>query len=197
MRTIVMTSALAALLIIGYGGAQSVTPSQQEGPFYPLEKLDDRDNDLTVVAGSGLTAAGDLLLLTGTVRDDDGQPVAAAVVEIWQTDVAGIYLHPNDPGTESRDRGFQFYGESVTAADGGYAFRTVLPGQYEPRPRHIHFKVRIADEVVLTSQLYFTGFEGGATARAPAELTVQLSPATDALYPVAYLGEKDIVLRLD
>lgn len=102
------------------------------------------------------TATGDVLILSGQVLDVTGAPVTDAAVEIWQTDAVGVYDHPRDPGTNSRDTSFQFYGATVTDADGWYAFRTILPGEYEPRPRHIHFKVKQGDATLLTSQFYFS-----------------------------------------
>jgi protocatechuate 3,4-dioxygenase beta subunit len=99
---------------------------------------------------------GEVLYLLGQVMDVQGEPVPGAVVEIWQTDADGVYDHPGDPGTESRDRTFQFFGSSVADADGWYAFRTLMPGRYEPRPRHIHFKVKQDGATLLTSQFYFS-----------------------------------------
>jgi protocatechuate 3,4-dioxygenase beta subunit len=81
------------------------------------------------------------------------------VIEIWQTDANGIYRHPGDPKTTDRDPHFQFYGESSTELDGRWSFRTIDPGYYEPRPRHIHVKVRIDGDEVLTTQIYFEGDE--------------------------------------
>ena len=160
-------STLIVLHLISCVNAQGATPSQQEGPYYPVYKLSDIDNDLTVMGDSSTPASGDLLLLSGSVQDTDGQPIANAVVEIWQTDASGAYMHPNDPATAGRDMNFQFYGEFVTGEDGGYSFRTILPGQYEPRPRHIHFKVKRNGEELLTSQFYFEGYEGAEAAGAP------------------------------
>jgi protocatechuate 3,4-dioxygenase beta subunit len=99
---------------------------------------------------------GEVLYLLGQVMDVQGEPVPGAVVEIWQTDADGVYDHPGDPGTESRDRTFQFFGSSVADVDGWYAFRTLMPGRYEPRPRHIHFKVKQDGATLLTSQFYFS-----------------------------------------
>ena len=132
------------------------TPSQAEGPFYPVEKPADRDNDLVVVAGGSVEAAGEEMLLSGRLLYTDGDPVAGATIEIWQVDTNGVYLHPDDPGLAQRDGNFQGYGESVTDETGEWSFRTINPGYYEPRPRHIHFKVVIDDAVVLTSQIYFS-----------------------------------------
>ena len=100
-------------------------------------------------------ANGELLILYGQVLDVNGNPVPDAVVEIWQTDASGVYDHPGDSGTASRDRSFQFYGTATVDEAGWYAFRTIVPGRYEPRPRHIHFKVKQYGSTLLTSQFYF------------------------------------------
>jgi protocatechuate 3,4-dioxygenase beta subunit len=96
-----------------------------------------------------------VILVTGQVLDLSGNPLPGAAVEFWQTDAAGIYDHPGDRGTANRDRGFQFYGTSIADAEGRYLFRTVQPGYYEPRPRHIHVKVKLDGRTLLTTQFYF------------------------------------------
>lgn len=157
--------AAAGLLTLGTalpGTAQDepplmLTPSQQEGPYYPVEIPSDHDADLTVVGDAETVAAGQPLLLHGVLLDSSGEPVEGAVVEIWQTDALGIYLHPGDPDFEDRDTAFQGFGTSVTDADGIWAFRTILPEVYGSRPRHIHAKVKVGDETVLTTQIYFSG----------------------------------------
>ena len=103
-----------------------------------------------------ITAAGEILLLSGTLLDQSGAPIPDALLEIWQTDAAGIYDHPGDPDTSDRDPGFQFFGVSTTDAEGNWFFRTILPGRYEPRPPHIHFKVKLGSQTLLTSQFYFS-----------------------------------------
>jgi protocatechuate 3,4-dioxygenase beta subunit len=133
------------------------TPAQQEGPYYPVEKPADHDNDLVQLSGATALPAGQILEFGGTVYDAGGYPLEGAVVEIWQTDASGVYLHPNDPGTENRDRNFQFYGEALTGPNGVYEFRTIVPGLYEPRPRHIHVKVKRDGQELLTTQFYFAG----------------------------------------
>lgn len=100
-------------------------------------------------------AKGTVVLLFGRVLDVNGDPVPGAAVEIWHTDAQGIYDHPGDSDTASRDRSFQFYGTSVTGDDGVYVFRTIEPGYYEPRPKHIHVKVKIDGQEALTTQFYF------------------------------------------
>src|SRR5713226_4036016 len=72
------------------------TPAQTEGPFYPNKLPLDTDNDLIVVNNSITPAIGTITHLTGTVRDAKGSPVRNALVEIWQCDANGVYLHTGD-----------------------------------------------------------------------------------------------------
>lgn len=99
--------------------------------------------------------AGDTLLLQGQVLDSEGNPIENAVVEIWQTDANGNYDHPNDTVPNDLVPDFQYFGTSITDADGYYVFLTIRPEQYEPRPAHIHVKVKIDDAEVLITQFYF------------------------------------------
>lgn len=171
-----------------------ITPAQQEGPYYTIEKPADRDNDLVVLAGASGEPAGEVLHLSGVVYDANGTPQEGVTVEIWQTDASGVYLHPQDPGTDGRDRNFQFYGESTTGPDGVYSFRTIVPGRYEPRPRHIHFKVKRDGRELLTSQFYFAddaNFTGPE-----ANLLIATAPAEDDAGRPILVGERDIVLDL-
>jgi len=168
----VRSLALAFVLVPGLALAQApqnstgarvsaplpLTPSQVEGPYYPTQKPADRDNDLTRV-GPGAAAQGQKLALSGRLVDERNTPIPSARIEIWQTDHRGIYMHPNDPGTANRDRNFQFYGEASTDESGQFSFRTILPGLYGPRPRHLHVKIVPQQGPGLTTQLYFRGDE--------------------------------------
>jgi protocatechuate 3,4-dioxygenase beta subunit len=146
---------LFALLATSLGAAElPLTPAQTEGPFYPDAKPAETDHDLTRV-GAMAPAKGKRLLLRGIVVSPAGAPIAGAHVEIWQTDANGVYLHSGDPNLARRDPGFQGYGETVTGADGSFAFRTIVPGLYEPRARHIHAKVVVPGGATLTTQFYF------------------------------------------
>jgi protocatechuate 3,4-dioxygenase beta subunit len=170
------------------------TPAQQEGPYYTVEKPADRDNDLVDFAGAGGEPLGQQLYLSGIVYDANGLPVEGITVEIWQTDAAGVYLHPNDANTASRDPNFQFYGEATTGADGVYSFRTILPGLYEPRPRHIHVKVKLDGQELLTTQFYFAGeidLQGDDAA-----LLITTAPAEDDAGDPILIGERDIILSM-
>ena len=121
----------------------------------PTATVDPAAAAIGAFSGSSQTN-GETLILFGQVLDVNGQPVSGAEVEIWQTDFSGVYDHPGDRGTSGRDQTFQFFGSATAGPDGWYAFRTIVPGRYEPRPRHIHFKVKQNGNTLLTSQFYFS-----------------------------------------
>lgn len=178
-----------------------LTPPQGQGPFYPVEKPADRDSNLVVIEGSSTLPEGPILNLSGRLLRTDGTPVGGAVIEIWQTDNNGVYLHPNDPGIANRDPAFQSYGEAVTAADGSYSFVTLLPNLYGSRPRHIHVKVVQDGRELLTTQFYFAGDErlqsDGLVASAGEDLSlllVDMSEGADENGRSVLLGVRDIVL---
>ena len=179
------------------------TPSQAEGPYYTVNKPTDRDNDLTQVTGATAAPLGEIIEFGGKLYDAAGLPIAGAVIEIWQTDHQGVYLHPDDPGTGRRDVNFQFYGEATTAADGSYTFRTILPGHYEPRPRHIHVKVKRDGQELLTTQFYFANDPALANERMftregsdAVHMVMDLTEGQDNTGNPIWIGRRDIVLQV-
>jgi protocatechuate 3,4-dioxygenase, beta subunit len=133
------------------------TPAQTRGPFYPLTLPLDSDNDLVRVAGQAASASGTVAHVAGHVLDLNGRPVPGARVEIWQCDANGRYHDPRDDNPAPEDAGFQGYGQTVTAADGGYRFRTIRPVPYPGRTAHIHFKISGPGFDGLVTQLYVAG----------------------------------------
>lgn len=187
------------------------TAEVTEGPFYPFNRTnqlppiaaDNRDNDLTRVAGGKAAARGQLFLLSGVVRDLAGKPVAGATVELWQTDDGGVYYHSGDTNGAKRDRAFQSFGESITGADGKYSFRTIKPGLYTGRVRHFHFKVKHAGQTVLTSQFTFDderaefardGVQRRLSGDALESTVIAPQRGTDASGAEAWVATKDIVI---
>ena len=134
--------------------ARRATPSQTEGPFYPVRLPADADFDL-LKNGTLSYAKGEPAWVSGSITDLAGKPVAGAQVEIWQADAAGHYDHPGD-GSRI-DPAFQGFGKVVVGADGAYRFRTIKPVPYSGRAPHIHFKVKLGARELLTSQLYVAG----------------------------------------
>jgi protocatechuate 3,4-dioxygenase beta subunit len=137
--------------------ALSPTAFQPRGPFYPDQLPLDDDNDLVRVQGNAELAKGEVTDLSGRILDTKGQPVSDALVEIWQCDANGRYLHRLDDRRVERDSGFQGYGRYVTAADGRYRFRTIKPVPYPGRAPHIHFSVSAPGRPPLITQMYVAG----------------------------------------
>lgn len=138
-------------------GPLSLTPSQAEGPFYPLRLPQDHDADL-LRHGLLTTRHGEAAWLEGRVLDPDGRPVTGAAVEIWQCDHQGHYHHPGDG--DRADPAFQGFGRALADAEGRYRFRTLRPVAYQGRTPHIHVKVRLDRHTLLTTQLYVEGEAG-------------------------------------
>ena len=179
------------------------TPGQTEGPFYPVNWLDDIDNDLVLVKGEGATAFGTVLHVRGRVMDRSRQPVAGAIVEIWQCDANGVYHHPWDErGRRTADAGFQGRGRVETDAEGRYVFRTIKPAGYSGRTPHIHFKIMQPGGDTLVTQMYFAGEPDNArdgilnSIADPSQRESVIVALEDAgaMEPGALAGQFDIVL---
>jgi protocatechuate 3,4-dioxygenase beta subunit len=141
----------------------SRTPSLTEGPFYPDKLPLDTDNDLIIVNDSITPAVGEITHLSGRVLSVSGEPIKGVVVEIWQCDSKGVYLHSNDSvgKDKQRDKNFQGFGRFTTDAKGAYRFRTIKPVVYPGRAApHIHFKVKKGDRELLTSQIFIAEHPG-------------------------------------
>lgn len=160
---------LAAALIIAptlWLGARAqpapvmrATPSQSEGPFYPVVLPKDADFDL-LKNGEQNYPKGQSAWVEGNIIDLTGKAVAGAQVEIWQCDHDGHYHHPGDGG--KADQRFQGYGRVTAGSDGSYRFRTLKPAAYAGRTPHIHVKVKLGQRELLTTQLYVAGDTGNA-----------------------------------
>jgi len=133
------------------------TPKQTEGPFYPNKLPLDTDNDLLVINDGITPAVGEVTYLTGRIVDAKGDPVRSALVEIWQVDNNGAYIHTKDPHGENHDKNFQGFGRFLTSSTGEYYFRTIKPVLYTGRTRHIHFKIKRGSKELLTTQCYVKG----------------------------------------
>ncbi len=138
------------------------TARQTEGPFFPNKLPLDTDNDLLIINDAITPAVGAITRLTGRILDAKGEPVRDAVVEIWQADANGVYLHPGSANGGSRDANFQGFGRFLTGSTGEYAFRTIRPVPYPGRAPHIHFKIRRGSTPLLTTQCYIKGDPGNA-----------------------------------
>lgn len=143
----------------------AATEANNEGPLYvpnaPERKMGDR---------LGEDSAGEPLLLSGRVLNSGNQPIADALLDVWQPNSKGQY----DVQDPSQSRG-NFRGRFRTGADGRYEFETMLPGSYKVpedgpcgevlrllgrhpwRPAHIHFKLSASGYVPITTMAYLEG----------------------------------------
>jgi protocatechuate 3,4-dioxygenase beta subunit len=133
------------------------TPAQTEGPFYPNRLPLDTDNDLIRINDLTTPAVGVVTWLSGRVLDVKGEPIRNALVEIWQVDNAGAYLHTGSMNREKRDTNFQGFGRFVTGSTGEYLFRTIKPVPYPGRTPHIHVAVKTKGRETFTTQCYIKG----------------------------------------
>jgi protocatechuate 3,4-dioxygenase beta subunit len=136
------------------------TPAQTEGPFYPDHLPLDTDNDLIVLNDALTPAVGEITHVTGRILDASGSPIRNAVVEIWQCDNNGAYLHSGTSNADKKDKNFQGFGRFLTGSTGEYYFRTIKPVPYPGRTPHIHYAVKMKGRDKFTTQCYIKGHEG-------------------------------------
>ncbi|MCL4141724.1 UNVERIFIED_CONTAM: hypothetical protein GTU68_042386 [Idotea baltica] len=117
----------------------------------------DTDNDLLLINDSINPGIGEVTHLSGRILTANGSPVRNAVVEIWQVDGRGVYLHTKSSDAEKRDANFQGFGRFLTDSKGQYYFRTVKPVPYPGRTPHIHFAINQGGKRVLTTQMLIKG----------------------------------------
>jgi protocatechuate 3,4-dioxygenase, beta subunit len=139
------------------------TLSELTGPVYGHDAVRDNEFDLTTQhTGEPL---GERIVVTGRVLDEDGRPQPNALVEIWQANACGRYIHEGDQHPAPLDPNFTGAGRAVTDGDGRYKFITIKPGAYPWgnhhnawRPNHIHFSLfgpSFLSRIV--TQMYFPG----------------------------------------
>jgi protocatechuate 3,4-dioxygenase, beta subunit len=137
--------------------------SELTGPRFGEGDVCDYDADLTA-HGSG-EPIGERIIVHGRVTDADGRPVRRSLVEVWQANSAGRYIHQGDRHPAPLDPNFVGAGRALTDDAGHYRFVTVKPGPYpwgnHPnawRPAHIHFSLfGRAFTQRLVTQMYFPG----------------------------------------
>ncbi|MGO4717448.1 protocatechuate 3,4-dioxygenase subunit beta [Bradyrhizobium sp. 2TAF24] len=122
------------------------TLSELTGPVYGHETVREHDSDLTVQhTGEPI---GERIIVHGHVLDEDNRGVPNALVELWQANSCGRYIHTRDQHPAPLDPNFTGAGRALTDANGYYRFVTIKPGAYPWgnhynawRPAHIHFSV--------------------------------------------------------
>jgi protocatechuate 3,4-dioxygenase beta subunit len=186
------------------------TLSELTGPVFGHDSVGPADADLTRNARKNGEPLGERIVVTGRVLDEDGRPVPHALVEIWQANAAGRYVHVADQHDAPLDPNFFGGGRCATDAAGCYRFYSVKPGAYPWgnhanawRPNHIHFSLFGPSFLTrLVTQMYFPGdplleldpiyqsAPPGARERMVASFSIE---ATEPGFALGYVF--DIVLR--
>lgn len=141
------------------------TLSELTGPVYGEEAIRPLDNDLTRNAVKNGEVIGERIIVVGRVLDEDSRPIPNALIEIWQANACGRYIHKNDQHPAPLDPNFTGAGRCLTDENGAYRFTTIRPGAYPWRnhenawrPAHIHFSIFGRNFLQrLVTQMYFPG----------------------------------------
>ncbi|CAN5270729.1 protocatechuate 3,4-dioxygenase subunit beta [soil metagenome] len=132
-------------------------------PCFGARDIDPLEADLTIQHGG--QPQGERMVVTGRVVDGDNRPVRRQLVEVWQANAAGRYVHKRDQHPAPVDPNFTGVGRCLTDDDGWYRFTTIKPGPYPWRnhhnawrPAHIHFSLFGTEFTQrLVTQMYFSG----------------------------------------
>jgi protocatechuate 3,4-dioxygenase, beta subunit len=132
-------------------------------PVFGPQDVDPLEADLTIT-GRG-EPLGERIVVSGRVLDGDGRPVRNQLVEVWQANASGRYIHKRDQHPAPLDPSFTGVGRCLTGPDGSYEFVTIKPGPYPWRnhqnawrPAHIHFSLFGTEFTQrMVTQMYFPG----------------------------------------
>ena len=186
------------------------TLSELTGPVYGHESLGRLDADLTKNARKNGEPLGERIIVSGRVMGEDGRPLPDTLLEIWQANACGRYVHKTDQHDAPLDPNFLGGGRCVTDSEGRYRFYTIKPGAYPWgnhhnawRPNHIHFSLFGPTFLTrLVTQMYFPGdplleldpiylsAPGGARERMIANFSIDV---TEPGFALGYVF--DLVLR--
>jgi protocatechuate 3,4-dioxygenase beta subunit len=141
------------------------TLSELTGPVYGADAIQPLDNDLTRNAVKNGEPIGERIIVTGRVLDETNRPVPNALIEIWQANACGRYIHKVDQHDAPLDPNFVGAGRCLTDQNGDYRFTSIHPGAYPWRnhenawrPSHIHFSIFGVNFLQrLVTQMYFPG----------------------------------------
>jgi protocatechuate 3,4-dioxygenase beta subunit len=184
--------------------------SESTAPFFRPDVIGPLDHDLTRNGRRNGEPIGERIIVTGRVMDEYGRPLRNSLVEVWQANACGRYIHKVDQHDAPLDPNFLGAGRCLTDEEGRYRFLTIKPGAYPWRnhhnawrPNHIHFSL-IGESITsrLVTQMFFPGdpllpidpiFNGvpeGARQRLISTFSIEV---TEPEYALGYVF--DIVLR--
>jgi protocatechuate 3,4-dioxygenase, beta subunit len=184
--------------------------SERSAPVFGLGSISPLDNDLTRNGRINGEPLGERIVVSGRVLDQHGQPIRNTLVEIWQANACGRYVHKIDQHDAPLDPNFVGGGRTLTDDEGRYRFLSIKPGSYPWgnhhnawRPNHIHFSL-IGPQIAtrLVTQMYFPGdplllydpiYKGVPEINREAMIAKFTLDLTEPNYALGY--EFDIILR--
>jgi protocatechuate 3,4-dioxygenase, beta subunit len=191
--------------------SRPLTLSELTGPVALTPRLPLSGEDIACLSPGAPRAIGQYIEVTGRVMDEDGRPLSGAMVEIWQANSAGKYVHELDRHQAPVDPNFIGEGRFQTDAEGQYKFRTIKPGGYPVteskwwwRPPHIHFSIfgpswmnRFITQIFFPGEpLNETDLLLNAVQDPEARDRLIFEPTPTVVSPVSYLVfSRDFVLR--
>ena len=134
-------------------------------PVYGESIIGEFDNDLTKNARKNGEPIGERIKVSGKITDEYGTPLPNVLIEIWQANAAGRYIHKSEIHDAPLDPNFLGGGRLLSDKEGNYTFYTIKPGAYPWgnhhnawRPNHIHFSI-LGHQIEhrLVTQMYFPG----------------------------------------
>ncbi|MBV6477814.1 MAG: hypothetical protein HGGPFJEG_00558 [Ignavibacteria bacterium] len=155
-----------------------LTPQLTEGPYYFNANLN--RSDVRYNTSNNFFHDGIRLNMNITVIDYDCNPVPGVIVDIWHTNIDGVYSGYNQPGGNYTGHNFM-RGFQTTNQDGVASFITSYPGWYPGRATHVHFKVRLSSSTIITSQYCFLDSVNNAVYATPLYSGRGPNPTTNAM----------------
>jgi protocatechuate 3,4-dioxygenase beta subunit len=125
------------------GSCNAITPAVPQGPYY-VPALNRTD----IAEGR----AGIPVVYRFKVQDSNCQPIAAAIVDIWQCDKDGVYSAFSSQNTSGET---WLRGYFATGSEGMVSFNSIFPGWYDGRLTHLHAKVHVGGIVRQTTNVFY------------------------------------------
>ena len=147
-------------------GAAEITESTVLGPFYTGRQRELPQGETILLREEN----GETLVMHGRITDVDGEPIADALIEVWQTAPNQLYDVQDEDQPEGHLRA-----SFRTDAQGCYRFTTIAPvsypipddgptgqlldhmGRHPFRPAHVHFMISATGFRTLTTHLFLAG----------------------------------------
>jgi protocatechuate 3,4-dioxygenase beta subunit len=163
-----------------------ITPKVTPIDTYPGRTAIIPSNKLVLPAGKSVYASGQLLYISGRVFDENCVPVSDAIVDIWQANPEGKYVHASLGQRLTPYPTFAGSGRAITDNLGRFTFFTLFPGTYDNRAPHIHFHVIAKDFPTLETEMFFADDRRNAADTSLAHLAPDLQQ-----YVMAKVWQRD------